>query len=71
MKLKPGQNLEIGERRYRITRAKNHKLKCTMCQLHNKCIPCFNPDLKVDSKRLWSKKECNEKLKSDCYLYPI
>lgn len=71
-KYKPGENLLIGTKKYRVTRAKNSSLRCSICQLHNKGIPCFNPDPKLNSpSNEWSKKKCDSQLNADCYPYPL
>jgi hypothetical protein len=69
-KLRVGQNLEIGTKKYRITRAKNKNIRCRVCQEHNKCVPCVNPDPTVDNPIVWTTKDCHEKLPDNAYLHP-
>ena len=69
-KLRAGQNLEIGQKKYRITRAKNKSIRCRVCQEHNKCCPCVNPDPTIDNPIVWTPKDCHEKLPDNAYLHP-
>lgn len=70
-KMRAGQNIEIGTKKYRITRAKNSKLRCRVCQEHNKCVPCVNPDPRPDNPTIWTPRDCHEKLPSNAYPYPL
>ena len=69
-KLRAGQKLEIGTKKYRVTRAKNKNIRCRVCQEHNKCCPCVNPDPTVDNPIVWTPKDCHEKLPDNAYLHP-
>ena len=70
-KLRAGQKLEIGTKKYRVTRAKNKNIRCRVCQEHNKCCPCVNPDPTVDNPIVWTPKDCHEKLYESTYPYPL
>ena len=69
-KLRAGQKLEIGTKKYRVTQAKNKNIRCRVCQEHNKCCPCVNPDPTVDNPIVWTPKDCHEKLPDNAYLHP-
>ena len=70
-KLTPGQNIEIGTKMYRVTRAKNKNIRCRVCQEHNKCVPCVNPDPTIDNPIVWTTKDCTKKLPDNAYPYPL
>lgn len=70
-KLKPGANIEIGQKKYRVTRARDAQRRCMICMQHNKCLPCVNPDPTVDNPTVWTNADCHDKLPIDCYLFPL
>ena len=67
-KLKDSDHVTINDKRYIVTKACNSKIACTMCQKHNKNIPCA-PEGQVNNEARNSKK-CKEMLMSNHYLKP-
>lgn len=70
-KMRAGQKLEIGTKKYRVTRAKNANIRCRVCQEHNKCCPCVNPDPTIENPIVWTTKDCHQKLPDNAYPYPL
>ena len=67
---KKGSKLNINGKSYIVTEVVNKSIRCRVCQEHNKCIPCFNPDPKVGSDWKWSTQICKNTIPDNCYLKP-
>lgn len=69
-KLKAGSTVRIREREYKVTTAAGaYAKRCMVCQMHNKCIPCFDSD--PHSKNEWPQSKCIASLPVNCYLKPV
>lgn len=71
-KLRIGQTVTIGERKYKVTRVDGAYRRCRICQEHNSCLPCFNPDPVKSTTvgEIWNKDMCDQQLPKDAYLKP-
>lgn len=72
-KLRTGQTVTVGERKYKVTRVDGAYRRCRICQENNKCLPCTNPDPTIENATVgsvWNQRMCNEQLPKDAYLKP-
>lgn len=69
MKKKSGERIKIRERDYIITQANGaYQKRCMICQIHNKCIPCFDADPQQPNN--WTQQDCMKLLPVNCYPKP-
>lgn len=72
-KLRIGSKLQLGKKTYKVTRCDGAYRRCRICQEHNKCVPCINPDPTVDNSTVgttWNQRMCSEQLPKNGYLKP-
>lgn len=72
-KLRIGAKVTIGKRTFKVTKCDGAYRRCRICQEHNKCTPCINPDPTIESTTVgttWNQRMCNEQLPTNGYLKP-
>ena len=69
-KLKSGERVKIRGCDFVVTQAAGaYQKRCMICQMHNKCIPCFDDD--PQQLNNWTQQDCIKLLPVNCYLKPM
>lgn len=72
-KKRVGSKITIGQKTYKVTKCDGAYRRCRICQEHNTCVPCVNPDPTIENSTVgsqWNTRMCSEQLSKDCYLKP-
>lgn len=68
MKIKEGESVTVNGKQYQVTACDGAYRRCRICQDHNTCLPCVDPDPTREAE--WSQMKCASSIPNNCYLKP-